>query len=95
MCSAEPAIPLEHPASSKEAVAEARQMENKRQKAAHNKHRRAKVKAAGGQDAYQKRRALAAAEALSKRPRRKLPSRWKRSARKPPTTSSPTLSLSA
>ena len=30
---------------------------------------------------------LAAAEALSKRPRRKLPSRWKRSARKPPTTS--------
>ena len=66
MCSAKPAIPLEPPASSKEASAKARQMEKKRKNADREKLRRAKVQAASGQDADRERRALAAEEALSK-----------------------------
>ena len=59
-CSAEPA------ASSKEAAAEARQMEKKRKKAENNASYRAKVKDAGGLGGYREQRALAAEEARSK-----------------------------
>jgi hypothetical protein len=68
MCSAEPAIPLEPAASSKEAATKARQMEMKRKQAESSAGYRAKVKDAGGKDAWalqQAQCAEAAAELLN------------------------------